>query len=112
MKSLICLILLVCFCLPVLAARPYTEKEINDILQELFKSEDRAKFLSEQYANCEAENLKMQLIINRLKMDLKEETEIGKIAKYGLLFFGIWGVSTGGLYPFITGSLFLWGAIK
>jgi len=113
MKRFICLILLVCFCLPVFGVRPYTEKEVTDILQDLIEREEEVKFLREKYLECEKKNLESIL-------ELSEEKEInesaGKIAKYFLAGFGIWGIATwgatGGLYPFITGSLFLLGAMK
>jgi len=113
MKRLICILIVLSMVIPVFANRPYTEKEVTDILEDLIEAEEQGKFFKEKLLECAGTNLELNL-------KLSEEKELNKaaskVAKYILGGFGVWGIlefsATGGVYSLVTGGLFLWGAIK
>lgn len=105
--------------MPVFASRAYSEEEVTELLQSVYdcegkleKQKEAYKVVSDAYIGCIKKNSELMIENEKLKSD----SELSPVANFVSLGIGVWGIlnfaSTGTLYPFATGCLFIWGALK
>jgi len=85
--------------------RPFTEKEVDDVLEELIKCEKQSESYKNAYTGC----IKLN---SELRAKISEDKKTSKTARYILAGVGAWGIATGGIYPVATGCFFLLVAIR